>query len=98
MFYCVLFSIRSTGPGITDHMVLASISTHLHISKDPVSGQTTSPTVIEKNPAAYINPSQPLMCKVLVKDEEIQAQELKVKQARLKLAEAVKALDKPIPC
>ena len=93
-----MFSIRSTGPGITDHMVLASISTHLHISKDPASGQTTSPTVIEKNPAAYINPSQPLMCKVLVKDEEIQAQELKVKQARLKLAEAVKALDKPIPC
>jgi len=41
-------SIKSTGPGITDHMLLASISTHLHISKDPASGQTTSPAVIEK--------------------------------------------------
>ena len=79
-------------------MLLASISTHLHISKDPASGQTTSPAVIEKNPAAYINPGQPLMCKVSVKEEEILAQELKVKAARLKLAEAVKALDKPIVC
>ena len=79
-------------------MLLASISPPLHISKDPASGQTTSPAVIEKNPAAYINPGQPLMCKVSVKEEEILAQELKVKAARLKLAEAVKALDKPIVC
>ena len=79
-------------------MLLASISTHLHISKDPASGQATNNSVIEKTPAAYINPSQPLMCKVAVKDEEILAQELRVKEARLKLAEAVKALDKPIMC
>ena len=79
-------------------MLLASISTHLHISKDPASGQATNNSVIEKNPAAYINPNQPLMCKVAVKDEEILAQELRVKEARLKLAEAVKALDKPIMC
>merc|ERR1711915_1060780 len=45
-------SVKSTGPGITDHMVLASISTHLHLSKDPASGQSTSPNLIEKNPTA----------------------------------------------
>ena len=54
----------SVGPGITDHMVLASISTHLHISKDSAMGQQTSMSLIEKNPAAYINPNQPLMSKV----------------------------------
>merc|ERR1712110_796914 len=48
-------SVKSPGPGITDHMVLASISTRLHISKAPASGQSTSPNLIEKNPAAYIN-------------------------------------------
>merc|ERR1712098_211825 len=46
--------LSSVGPGITDHMLLASISTHLHISKDPASGQPTAISTIEKNPAAYI--------------------------------------------
>ena len=91
-------ALRSTGPGITDHMLLASISTHLHLSKDPASGQSTSPSLIEKNPTAYINPAQPLMCAVSVSEEEIKAQQLRVKNARNKLAEAVKALDKPIVC
>ena len=91
-------ALRSAGPGITDHMLLASISTHLHISKDPASGQATSASLIEKNPTAYIDPAQPLMCAVSVSEEEIKAQQLRVKNARLKLAEAVKALDKPIVC
>merc|ERR1711994_555314 len=69
-------SVKSTGPGITDHMLLASISTHLHLSKDPASGQSTSPSLIEKNPTAYINPAQPLMCAVSVSEEETKAQQL----------------------
>ena len=83
---------RSTGPGITDHQLLASISTHLHISKDPASGQGSAAASIEKNPTAFINPGQPLMCKVSVSDEEILAQEAKGKEARQKLALAIKAL------
>lgn len=85
-------SLKTTGPGITDHMLLASISTHLHISKDPATGQATDSTTIETNPAAYINPGQPLMAKMSVSEEEILAQELKVKEARKKLAMAIKAL------
>lgn len=85
-------SLKSTGPGITDHQLLASISTHLHISKDPASGQTTALATIDKNPAAFINPGQPLMCKVAVSEAEIAAQEARVKEARQKLAQAVKAL------
>jgi len=85
-------SLKAIGPGISDHMLLASVSTHLHISKDPANGQPTALSTIEKNPAAYINPGQPLMCKVTVSDEEILAQEAKVKEARQKLAQAIKAL------
>jgi methyl-CpG-binding domain protein 2 len=84
--------LGSVGPGITDHMLLASISTHLHMSKDSAVGQQTSVSLIDKNPAAYINPSQPLMTKVEVSDEDICAQEERVKESRQKLALAVKAL------
>jgi len=84
--------LSSVGPGITDHMLLASISTHLHISKDSAMGQQTSMSLIEKNPAAYINPNQPLMSKVEVSEEDILAQEGRVEEARQRLARAVKAL------
>merc|ERR1712228_958094 len=84
--------LSSVGPGITDHMLLASISTHLHISKDSAVGQPSSKSLIDKNPAAYISPNQPLMSKVTVSDEDITAQEERVKEARQKLAMAVKAL------
>ena len=83
---------RPTGPGITDHQLLASISTHLHISRDPASGQGSTEANIEKNPTAFINPGQPLMCRVSVSDEQILEQEAKVKEARQKLAQAIKAL------
>merc|ERR1712096_467786 len=84
--------LSSVGPGITDHMLLASISTHLHISKDSAVGQQANMSLIDKNPAAYVNPNQPLMSKVTVSDEDIFAQEARVKEARMKLAQAVKAL------
>merc|ERR1712112_472427 len=63
--------LSSVGPGITDHMLLASISTHLHISKDSAVGQQSNMSMIDKNPAAYISPNQPLMSKVTVSDEDI---------------------------
>jgi len=84
--------VRSVGPGITDHMLLASISTHLHISKDSAVGQQTSLTLIDKNPAAYINPGQPLMNKITVSEEDINEQEVRVKEARQKLAQVVKSM------
>eukprot|EP00092_Neocalanus_flemingeri_P005633 GFUD01006066.1.p2 GENE.GFUD01006066.1~~GFUD01006066.1.p2 ORF type:complete len:204 (+),score=85.99 GFUD01006066.1:46-657(+) len=84
--------LSCVGPGITDHMLLASISTHLHMSKDSAVGQQTSLTLIDKNPAAYINPNQPLMSKLSVSEEDILEQEVRVREARQKLAQAVKAL------
>jgi len=84
--------LSSVGPGITNHMLLASISTHLHISKDSAVGQQANMSLIDKNPAAYINPNQPLMSKVEVDEEDILAQEARVEEARKRLARAVKAL------
>ena len=84
-------ALRSVGPGITEHMMLASISTHLHNSKDSAVGQKTS-FLTDKNPAAYINPNQPLMSNITVSEEDIIAQEERVKEARQMLAQAVKTL------
>merc|ERR1719192_864765 len=85
-------TLRCVGPGVTPLQVLASISTHLHVSKDRALGQGTSEEAIEKNPGAFVNPSQPLVSSVNVADEEIMAQEKRVNQARQKLAQAIKAL------
>ena len=76
--------VGSVGPGISEKMLLASISTHLHLSKgifsinqsiimivavifvlsDAAIGQKENLELIEKNPAAFINPHQPLMTNI----------------------------------
>ena len=47
---------------------------------------------LEKNPTAFVNPEQPLIDKLEVLDDDINAQEQKVKDARNRLAAAIKAL------
>ena len=47
---------------------------------------------IDKNPAVFVNPEQPLISSLEVQDEDITAQEEKVKEARGRLAQAIKAL------
>jgi len=85
-------SMTAVGPGITETMLLASISTHLHLSKDPACGQKESIAGLEKNPTAFINPNQPLMSNMTVNDDDILAAEQRVRQARIKLAQAIKSL------
>eukprot|EP00088_Acartia_fossae_P015656 TRINITY_DN18610_c0_g1_i7.p1 TRINITY_DN18610_c0_g1~~TRINITY_DN18610_c0_g1_i7.p1 ORF type:complete len:247 (-),score=51.43 TRINITY_DN18610_c0_g1_i7:302-1042(-) len=84
--------VDSVGPGITETMLLASISTHLHLSKEPAEGQKESLATIDKNPTAFINPHQPLMANITVSDDDIHAAEQRVRQARLRLAQAIKSL------
>ena len=43
-------------PGITDHMLLASISTNLNIFKNSTMRQQENRSLVEKNPAAHVNP------------------------------------------
>jgi len=84
--------VEIVGPGISEKMLLASISTHLHLSKEAAYGQKESMGTIDKNPTAFINPHQPLMSKMTVSDDDIAAAEARVKSARIKLSQAIKAL------
>lgn len=71
--------------------LLASISTALHLDKKPVVGQDPSDE-LEKNPVVFLNPDQPIVGALQVSDQDIRQQELRVNEARIKLAQAVKAL------
>jgi len=58
---------------VATNILLASISTALHMANGPVTGQTEKQETIEKNPAVFINPEQPLMGAISVSDKEIVA-------------------------
>lgn len=77
---------------VATNILLASISTALHLANGPVTGQGEQIEKIDKNPTVFVNPSQPLMAAVEVKDREIVVQEEKVLEARSRLASAIKAL------
>jgi len=85
-------SINSVVGDSTTNILLASISTALHLGTYPVTGQADKEDKIDKNPAVFVNPDQPLISKLEVQDAEITAQEEKVKEARNRLAQAIKAL------
>jgi len=85
-------TIKSVGPGIEENILLASISTALHMATAPITGQSGKQEVIEKNPGVFINPEQPLIADVRVSQDDIVAQEDRVNLARERLAEAIKAL------
>jgi len=78
---------------VATNILLASISTALHMGSGPVTGQVDKDEKIDKNPAVFINPEQPLISAMIVSDKEIAAQEEKVQEARDRLANAIKALN-----
>eukprot|EP00092_Neocalanus_flemingeri_P008866 GFUD01009541.1.p1 GENE.GFUD01009541.1~~GFUD01009541.1.p1 ORF type:complete len:267 (-),score=93.21 GFUD01009541.1:252-1052(-) len=85
-------SIDSVVGDSTTNILLASISTALHLGNFPVTGQVDKEEKIDKNPAVFVNPDQPLISSLEVQDAEITAQEERVKEARDRLAQAIKAL------
>jgi len=84
-------SIKSAGfsDGMEETILLASISTALHMSSQPITGQIGKQEVIETNPGLFINPKQPLMANIEVSQEDISDQEERVSVARQKLADAL---------
>lgn len=54
-------SLKTIAPHIADETILQSVATALHLSNQPVTGQTSSKTNMEKNPGVYLNPDQPLV-------------------------------------
>ncbi|KAH0955067.1 hypothetical protein HN011_005652 [Eciton burchellii] len=85
-------NLKPVGPYITEETLLQSVATALHVSTQPVTGQTGSKTALEKNPGVFLNPDQPLVQAVSIADEDIKRQEDRVAIARKKLQDALRAL------
>ncbi|XP_061555445.1 methyl-CpG-binding domain protein 2 isoform X4 [Phycodurus eques] len=81
--------LQSVGLNSNDDTLLSAIASALHMSSAPITGQTS--VAAEKNPAIWLNTSQPLCKAFSVTDEQIREQELKVHQARRSLEEALMA-------
>ncbi|XP_011882946.1 PREDICTED: methyl-CpG-binding domain protein 3 isoform X1 [Vollenhovia emeryi] len=85
-------NLKAVGPYITEETLLQSVATALHVSTQPVTGQTGPKTALEKNPGVFLNPDQPLVQAVSIADEDIRRQEERVALARKKLQDALRAL------
>ncbi|XP_011688570.1 PREDICTED: methyl-CpG-binding domain protein 3 isoform X2 [Wasmannia auropunctata] len=85
-------NLKPVGPYITEETLLQSVATALHVSTQPVTGQTGSKTALEKNPGVFLNPDQPLVQAVSIADEDIRRQEDRVAIARKKLQDALRGL------
>ncbi|MEQ2219575.1 hypothetical protein XENOCAPTIV_020133, partial [Xenoophorus captivus] len=57
------------GPDSSDDVLLSAIASALHMSSAPITGQTS--VAAEKNPAIWLNTSQPLCKAFTVTDEQI---------------------------
>ncbi|XP_041825415.1 methyl-CpG-binding domain protein 2 isoform X2 [Melanotaenia boesemani] len=81
--------LQAVGPDPSHDTLLSAIASALHMSSTPITGQTS--VAAEKNPAIWLNTSQPLCKAFTVTDEQIRDQEVKVSQARRSLEEALMA-------
>lgn len=66
---CVCVALAGVGPDASDETLLSAIASALHMSSGPITGQTS--TAAEKNPAIWLNTSQPLCKAFTVTDEDI---------------------------
>ncbi|XP_058804296.1 methyl-CpG-binding domain protein 3 isoform X1 [Phymastichus coffea] len=85
-------SLKPVGPYITEETLLQSVATALHVSTQPVTGQTGPKSALDKNSGVFLNPDQPLMQAVMITDEDIKRQEERVTIARKKLHEALRTM------
>ncbi|KAJ9580391.1 hypothetical protein L9F63_003945 [Diploptera punctata] len=85
-------ALRAVGPHVGEETLLQSVATALHVSTQPITGQTGSRSALEKNPGVFLNPDQPLVQAVSVVDEDIKRQEERVAVARKKLQDALRRI------
>lgn len=85
--------VEPVGPNIRPDTVLQSVATALHCNGQPITGQTMPRPNLETNPGVYINPDQPLIQAVNVREDDIRSQEERVFIARKKLEEALKCYE-----
>lgn len=77
--------LKPVGPNVTEDTIIQSVATALHVSSQPVTGQTSTKTLLEKNPGVFLDPKQPLVHAVNVTEDDIKRQEERVALARRKL-------------
>jgi len=85
---------KPMGPGVKNDVLLASISTNLHMSNGPIHGQSGGKGKLSEvnDPSVYINPDQPLISRTVVSQDDVEKQEAKVNSTRARLAKALEAL------
>ncbi|XP_026326009.1 methyl-CpG-binding domain protein 2 isoform X2 [Hyposmocoma kahamanoa] len=83
--------IKTLGPYISDSTTIQSLATALHVSSQPITGQTGSKQSILENPGVFLNPEQPLIAAVTITKDDVRRQEERVKRARIRLQEALAA-------
>jgi len=84
--------LKAVGPHVKHETLLQSVATALHVSSVPITGQTGSKSSLEKNSGVFLNPDQPLIQAMTVRDEDIRQQEDRVHSVRKKLEEAVRCI------
>lgn len=82
--------LKSVGPNVSEETIIQSVATALHVSAQPVTGQTGPKSTLEKNPGVYLDPKQPLVQAVNIQEEDIKRQEERVAAARKRLEEALR--------
>lgn len=84
-------ALKPVGPNVTEDTIIQSVATALHVSTQPVTGQTGSKNSLEKNPGVFLDPKQPLVHAVNISEDDIKRQEERVAVARRKLQEALRS-------
>lgn len=84
-------ALKPVGPNVTEDTIIQSVATALHVSTQPVTGQTGSKNSLEKNPGVFLDPKQPLVHAVNISEDDIKRQEDRVASARKKLQEALRS-------
>lgn len=83
-------ALRPVGPNVNNATLLQSVATALHVTSQPITGQTASKSVLTANSGVFLNPDQPLMHSYNISEEDIRRQEDRVLSARKKLQDALK--------
>ncbi|XP_070989466.1 methyl-CpG-binding domain protein 3a [Oncorhynchus clarkii lewisi] len=65
--------LQGVGPVCSDKTLLSAISSALHTSPNPVTGQLNA--AVEKNPGVWLNTAQPLCKAFMVTDDDVRKQE-----------------------
>ncbi|KPJ15768.1 Methyl-CpG-binding domain protein 3 [Papilio machaon] len=83
--------IKPLGPFTSDATTIQSLATALHVSSQPITGQTGSKQTIMENPGVFLNPEQPLIAAVTITKDDVRRQEERVNRARQRLRAALAA-------